>query len=104
MYRKGSENTNADAFSRNPAPDNSYPVAATSSRFLTADINRTQLNDPVIKKIHDSLSNSPSVKPTDTNCKRYSLLLSDTYRSGINCLFLMVWYVELTSRDLFNTQ
>ena len=75
VYRKGSENTNADALSRNPVPDNSYSVAATSSQFFTADISRAQLNDPVIKKIHDALSDSPSVKPTDTNGKETPPLL-----------------------------
>ena len=65
VYRKGTENTNADSLSRNPVP-NSHSVATTSSQFLTADIQRSQLNDSVIKQIHDVLSSSPTTKPTDS--------------------------------------
>ena len=67
VYCKGRENINPDSLSRNPAP-NSYSVATTSSQLLTTDIQRDQLDDPVIKQIHGALSNSPSTKPLDCKC------------------------------------
>ena len=72
VYRKGTENTNADSLSRNPVPT-AHPVAITSSQLIIADIQRAQLNNPVIKQIHDALSNSPSTKPKGTQSllKRY---------------------------------
>ena len=61
MYRRGTENTNTDSLSRNPVSD-LQTVAITSSQSITTDIQRAQLNDLVI---HDTLSNSPSTKPTN---------------------------------------
>ena len=54
VYHKGTENTNADSLSHNPVPDDSYSVTITSAQFFTADINRAQLIDPVIRQIHDA--------------------------------------------------
>ena len=65
VYHKGSENTNADSLSHNPFSD-SQVVAITSSQFIIADIKRDQLNDLVIKQTHDTLSNSPKTKPTNS--------------------------------------
>ena len=74
VYCKGTENTNADS-SRNPVPDDSYSIAITSTQFFTADINRAQLNNPVIRQIHDALSDSPNFKPADTDNKETQPLL-----------------------------
>ena len=48
VYRRGTENTNADSLSRNPVSD-LQTVAITSSQSITIDIQRAQLNDVVIK-------------------------------------------------------
>ena len=63
VYRKGTENINADSLSRNPIPI-SHSVVATSSQLITTDTQCAQLNDSVIKQIYDALSTS-SIKPTD---------------------------------------
>ena len=60
VYRKGTENTNADSLSRNPVSD-SQVVGITTSQSITDDIQRAQLNDLVIKQIHDTLP-----KPTNS--------------------------------------
>ena len=65
VHCKGTENTNADSLSRNPVSD-LQTVAITSSQSITTDIQTAQLNDLVIKQIHDALSNSPSTKPTNS--------------------------------------
>ena len=103
VYRKGTENTNADS-SRNPVPDDSYSIAITSTQFFTADINRAQLNNPVIRQIHDALSDSPNFKPADTDNKETQPLLRRSLQMWHQLSIFMVWYVELTSRDRFNTQ
>ena len=61
VYRKGTENTNADFLSHNPVSD-SWVFAITSTQSITADILRAQLNDLVIKQIYDTLSNSQIYK------------------------------------------
>ena len=65
VYCKGTENTNVDSLSHNPVSD-SQIVAIASSQSITADIQRAQLNDLVIKQIHDTLSNLPNTKPTNS--------------------------------------
>ena len=65
VYRKGTENTNADSLSRNPVSD-SQVVAITSLQSITDDIQRAQLNDLVIKQIYDTLSNLRNTKPTNS--------------------------------------
>ena len=64
VYCKGTENTNADSLSRNPASD-SQIVAIISLQSITGNI-IAQLNDLIIKQIHDTLSSSPNTKPTNS--------------------------------------
>ena len=82
VYHKGTENINADSISRNPIPI-SHSVAATSSQLITANTQSPQLNDPVIKQIHNALSIS-SINLQMAN--GHSLSSGGTYRFGINCL------------------
>ena len=65
IYHKGTENTNADSLLRNLVSD-SQVVAITSSQSITADIQRAQLNDLVIRQVHDTLANSPNTKPKNS--------------------------------------
>ena len=65
VYHRGSDNTNADSLSCNPVSD-LQTVGITSSQSITTDIQRALLNDLVIKQIHDTLSNSPITKPTNS--------------------------------------
>ena len=61
VYRKGTLNTNADALSRIPTPT---PVAMTSSRKQTTEIQQAQKKDSVLYEISHALSLSKE-KPMD---------------------------------------
>jgi len=55
VHHKGTQNTNADSLSRNPI-STPHSVAVTSSHPVTTNIQVAQLEDPVIKQLHDGLS------------------------------------------------
>ena len=75
VYRKGTDNTNADSLSRNPVSHSSLPIYKVLSRSM----------------MHCPILRIPTVYG-------HSLFSSGTYRCGINCLLLMVWYVTHTSQ------
>ena len=66
VYHKGTLNTNADALSRIPTPT---PVAMTSSRKQTTEIQQAQQKDSVLYKISHALSLLKE-KPMDPKWKQ----------------------------------
>ena len=66
VYRKGTLNTNADALSRIPTLT---PVAMTSSRKQTTEIQQAQQKDSVLYEISHALSLSKE-KPMDSKWKQ----------------------------------
>ena len=94
VYRRSTENTNADSLSHNPVSD-LQTVAIISSQSITTDIQRTQLNDLVIKQIHDTLFNSPSTKPT--NSTRTQPLFKRYLQIRYQLSIVDGWYAAHTS-------
>ena len=80
VYCKGTENTNPDSLSCNLVSD-SQTTTITSSQSITTDIQRAQLNNLVIKQIHDTLSNSLSTKPTN-----------DMWTQSLFKSYLQIWH------------
>ena len=58
MYRKGTENVNADALSRRPEPPNNECAATSSVPNLLNALSQSQCEDAIICQLHDALLQS----------------------------------------------
>ena len=87
-YHKGSENSNADALSRQTEQGDSHTAAITMESLFLNELKDHQSQDPVLCKLHDALlhSSTPPTTWSQPPLNRYRQLWSQLLlKDGLVC-------------------